>query len=282
MWIHDGRDDVMVRHWAPIGLFCWLLFLGTAAVARAEVKVIELQHRPASEMAAVLAPLLSAEGSVSAYGSKLILKGSARELGEMEKVVRQLDVVRRTLRLALRQSASDLTSGQQEALGGRIGVGGETEVGLSGRFQRTLGTGGQTSDQFLQVLDGEEGYLTIGREVPFTRELAVLAGRHLAVAQRTEFRQVSTGFRVRPQLLGDRVQLELTPHMSSLESPGEGGDLSFSSLTSRVVVPLGQWFNLGGHMESRDELSQAILNRNLGAGQNRHQVYIRVDTGNNQ
>lgn len=272
----------MLRHWLLFGLFCSLLFLAKAGVVFAEVKVIELRHRPASELAAALAPLVGAEGSVSAYGSKLILKGSARELGEIEKVVRQLDVALRTLRLTVRQSASDLTSGQQEALGGRIQSGTEAELELSGRYQRTLGTGVQNSEQFLQVLDGEEGYLTIGREVPFTRELAVLAGRHLAVTQRTDFRQVSTGFRVRPQLLGDRVQLELTPHMSGLNSPNNDGDLTFRSLTSRVVVPLGQWFNLAGHLETRDEVSQAILARNLGAGQSRSQVHIRVDVTNNR
>lgn len=254
-----------------------LLWPGVQNRAYAEVKVVELRHRPATEMAATLEPLLGRESSVSAYGGKLILKGSARELAEMERLVRQLDIQRSTLRLSVRQNASNLSKGQQEALGGGIqtGPGGATE--LAARFERTLGTGSQTSDQFLLVLDGDEGYIAVGREVHYTSELAVLAGRHLAVAQRTEFRHVSTGFRVRPQLLAETVQLELTPHMASLDRQEQGGELTFSTLTTTVVIPLGQWFNLAGHLQSRDEISRAILARSLGSGQTENQIQIKVD-----
>lgn len=270
----------MFRHLVFLLLLSCLLGCFTAGEVLAEVKVIELRHRPASELAVVVEPLLGEQGSVSAYGSKLILKGQAKELDEIEKVVRQLDVDRRTLRLAVRQSASELVSGQEGTLGGRLQTASEAGIELSGRHQRTLSTGSDNSDQFLLVLEGEEGYITVGREVPFTSELAVAAGRHLALAQRTEFRQVSTGFRVRPQLLGETVRLELTPHMSSPDGQANGGDLTFRSLTSTVMVPLGQWFNLAGHLEHRDEVSQAILARRLGVGQSRSQVYIRVDAVN--
>lgn len=271
----------MVRHCLLVWLLGMLLALASAGAVLAEVKVIELRHRPASELAGAVAPLLSGEGSVSAYGGKLILKGSARELAEIEGVVRQLDLPRRTLRLTVRQSSSELNSGQQRALGGRMQAGDESGVEFSGSHQRTLGTGSRSSDQFLLLLDGEEGYIIVGQEVPFTSELAVLAGRHLAMAQRVDFRQVATGFRVRPQLLGESVQLEVTPQMSNLESRDPAGELTFSSLSSKVVFPLGQWFNLAGHLEGQDELSRALLSRQLGAGEARHQVYIRVDAGNN-
>ncbi|MHB1397299.1 MAG: secretin N-terminal domain-containing protein [Trichloromonadaceae bacterium] len=267
----------MLQRWLFVLLLGGLLWPGAQSPAYAEVKVIELRHRPASEMAATLEPLLGRESSVSAYGGKLILKGSAKELAELEQLVRKLDIQRSTLRLSVRQNAGNLSSGQQDALGGRIQTGPGAETELAARFERNLGTGAQTSEQFLLVLDGEEGYIAVGREVPYTSELAVLAGRHLAVAQRTEFRQVSTGFRVRPQLLAEAVQLELTPHMASLDRQQQGGELTFSTLTSKVVIPLGQWFNLAGHLESRDELSRAILARNLGSGQAHSQVHIKVD-----
>lgn len=267
----------MLQRWLFVLLLAGLLWQGVKSPAYGEVKVLELRHRPASEIAATLEPLLGRESSVSAYGGKLILKGSAKELAEIEQLVRKLDIQRTTLRLSVRQNAGNLSSGQQDALGGRILTGPGAETELAARFERTLGTGAQTSEQFLLVLDGEEGYIAVGREVPYTSELAVLAGRHLAMAQRTEFRQVSTGFRVRPQLLAEAVQLELTPHMASLDRQQQGGELTFSTLTSKVVIPFGQWFDLAGHLESRDELSRAILARNLGSGRVHSQVHIKVD-----
>lgn len=267
----------MLQRWWLFLLFVGLLLPAAQTPAHAEVKVVELRHRPADEMAATLEPLLGRDSSVSAYGGKLILKGSAKELAELEQLVRKLDIERSTLRLSLRQSSATLTSGQQQAMGGRIQTGPGASSELSTRFERTLGTGSQNSDQFLLVLDGEEGYIAVGREVPYTSELAVLAGRHLAVAQRTEFRGVSTGFRVRPQVLAEGVQLELTPHMASLDRRDQGGELTFSTLTSTVVIPLGQWYNLAGHLQSRDEISRAILARSLGSGQSHNQIYIKVD-----
>jgi type II secretory pathway component GspD/PulD (secretin) len=272
----------VLQRWWLFLLFVGLLWTTAQTPAHAEVKVVELRHRPADEMAATLEPLLGRDSSVSAYGGKLILKGSAKELAELEQLVRKLDIERSTLRLALRQSSATLTSGQQQAMGGRIQTGPGASSELSTRFERTLGTGSQNSDQFLLVLDGEEGYIAIGREVPYTSELAVLAGRHLAVAQRTEFRRVSTGFRVRPQVLAEGVQLELTPHMASLDRQAQGGELTFSTLTSTVVIPLGQWYNLAGHLESRDEISRAILARSLGSGQSHNQIYIKVDRADDQ
>lgn len=268
---------LVLHRWLLFSLLVGLLLPAAPTPVYAEVKVVELRHRPAGELVATLEPLMGQESSVSAYGGKLILKGSAKELAEIEQLVRKLDMERSTLRLSVRQNASSLTSGQQQAMGGRVQSGAEASSELTARFERTLGTGNQNSDQFLLVLDGEEGYIAIGREVPYTRELAVLAGRHLAVGQRTEFRQVSTGFRVRPQLLAEAVQLELTPHMASLDRQDPGGELTFSTLTSTVVIPLGQWYNLAGNLDSRDEISQAILARTHGSGQSQNQIYIKVD-----
>lgn len=267
----------MLQRYLLILLLGWLLWPVIQNPAYADVKVVELRHRPAAEMVATLEPLMGTGSTVSSYGGRLIFKGPEKDLAEMERLVRQLDIQRSTLRLSVRQSTSNVSSGQQEAIGGGLQGGPRSATELTARFERTLGTGSQASDQFLLVLDGEEGYIAVGREVPYTSELAVVAGRHLAVAQRTEFRQVSTGFRVRTQLLAESVQLELTPHMASMDRQDQGGELTFSTLTSKVVIPLGQWFNLAGHLQSRDEISQAILARNLGSGQSQRQVQIKVD-----
>ncbi len=239
--------------------------------------MLELQHRPAADLAGILEPLLGEGTRLAVSGNRLVLSGGSRELNDLEKVVRQLDSPRRTLRLTVRQTASGVSADGAMEVGAGIRLEDSAEGQVTGRASRTLGTRAQASDQFLLVLDGEEGFIQVGQDVPYTSELAVVGGRHLAVGQSIDFRQVSTGFKVRPWLVGESVRLDVAPHMMALEGGQGRGGLSFSSLVSSVQFPLGHWFNLGGHQEARDDVSRAILSRLAWAGNERREIFIRVD-----
>ena len=254
-----------------------ILMLGFVVQGAAEVRVLELKHRPAADLAATLEPLLGGESRLAVSGQRLILSGSSRELNELEKLVRQLDSPRQTLRLTVRQTADEVSAGSRVTMGTGIQWGESVGGQVTARGGRSLGTRAQAGEQFLMVLDGEEGFILVGQEVPFTSELAVVVGRHPVVGQRTELRKVSTGFRVRPTLVGESVWLEVAPQMMALEGGQGDAEMTFSTLVSSVQVPLGQWFSLGGHQEARDDVSRAILSRTAGVGNERREIFIRVD-----
>jgi len=54
-------------------------------------------------------------------------------------------------------------------------------------------------------------------------------------------------------------------------------EIQFQELTTRVNVPLGQWFDLGGTMANQDEVSREILGTAKRSGESSGQVRVRVE-----
>lgn len=161
--------------------------------------------------------------------------------------------------------------------GGERAVRGGAEDGRTeGGRERRLGNAGRSDEQFLHVLDGESALIAVGREIPFTREIGLLAGRHRALSRAVEYRQVGTGFRVRPRLQGEEVLLEIAPAMTALSSEGED-ELDFHHLVTTVRIPLGQWYNLAGHLSRGDEVSRAVLTLRAGGEREERELWIKVE-----
>ena len=123
----------------------------------------------------------------------------------------------------------------------------------------------QSTAHYIRVLEGEGAFIAVGQEVPFTRDLAVVAGKYNAYARSVEYKTVTTGFWVRPQMAGDKVLLDIAPQLMSVGGQREER-IDFQKLHSRVLVEPGQWVDLAGQMQNSDELSAAIFRLNADSG----------------
>jgi type II secretory pathway component GspD/PulD (secretin) len=123
-------------------------------------------------------------------------------------------------------------------------------------------------------MDGASAFIRIGQSVPFTQQWAVFSQRYAHVAQTTEFQEITTGFAVTPRYVGDEVEVEVTPRIARLNS---GGRIDFEELSTRVRVKPGQWFDLGGTMQGRDEVSRAIMGSGFNTSSRSTGLMIRVD-----
>ncbi len=56
--------------------------------------------------------------------------------------------------------------------------------------------------------------------------------------------------------IGNQIELEITPHIARFNSQGF---FDFEELTTVVRVSLGNWVDIGGTMQSNDEISRKIL-----------------------
>ncbi|WP_305046310.1 secretin N-terminal domain-containing protein [Geoalkalibacter sp.] len=282
-------------------LFVWVLAFCIPVTAFAEVKTVELRHASAEQLLPVVRDLLGPDVRVSGMNNLLIARGSSAELKDFEKIVRQLDTPRRMLRITVRQEINRAESGTRFDASGkitagdmrvetgevareqdRLGIagGGEIEVGAA----RRLGTARDARDQFILVLDGEQARITVGEALPYTREMAVLADRHgaLGYAQGVDFQEVATGFLVRPLLQGEQVLLEVTPFLqdfSRSSSPVTGGAraLTFHEAATRMLVPLGAWFDLGGHLQTDSEVGRSFVSWRTHQEDARRQILVRID-----
>ncbi len=91
-----------------------------------------------------------------------------------------------------------------------------------------------------------------------------------------DYKDVDTGFVVLPEVQGSIVRLEIRPFMTFLDSKNPNR-IVFRDLSSHVIVPLGSWFDLGGHLGSGNGLGREIMGAGTESGTDIHRVRIRVD-----
>lgn len=269
------------------------LWAGMAALAHAaELRTLELKHRSADDLIPIVQPLLEPGASVGGADFRLFIRSSERNFREIQAAVAQIDTPRRRLRIDVEQDQSGASMVRRQELSGDARVGDHTRIivtpragaagamvesdGVRYRVEQRSHTGSLRSGQFLTVLDGGTAFLRVGTVHADIEPFLVLAGNRLRVAAGVVFREVGTGFDVRPRLQNDHVLLEITPRLAFR---GERGDqeVMFQELTTSVRAPLGEWVDLGGTIEHRHEVHRAILGRRAETASDRRALRVKVE-----
>lgn len=280
-----------------VWLFVALLFALQATAVPDDIHVITLKHRPAQELIPVIRPLLDPADAVSAMDYRLLIRTSPKQLANVERVVQQLDVAQRNLTLTVRQGSQAENRGTSQGLSGEVDIGRDARVTLprgenddrgaviehqSGdarlRYQ-TRAERGSASDnrtQTLRVQDGKPAYIRLGQSVPHVKRIISLSGRQLAISQGVEYQNVVTGFEVLPRVQGERVQLDITPRLSSLADPASGL-ANFQELRTTVNVRLGEWVDLGGISGAGENVRRAIVESATAGSTEQRSVWLKVE-----
>jgi len=264
-----------------MGLGC--LLVTVQLLAATEFKIFTLQHRFAEDLAPVIEPMVGADGTVSAIQNQLIVRASPSNMAEIEQLVATLDVARQNLKITVNRQNNALLENNEASVAGRKRIG-NVEIGTK-RFpsnrqgaridieDRQSNT--QTNNmQFINVADGERAFIQIGDLVPFTQEWRTYTRRYVTTQKTTEFVDVSTGFAVRPRMVGNQVELEITPRIRQINN---SGFIDFEELSTVVRVTRGEWVDIGGIMEQKDEVSRAILSKQSNYQNINNQLRVRVE-----
>lgn len=273
----------MKTFFAIIGLLMTIL-LSTASIAANDFKIITLQHRFAEDLLPTIQPMVGDGGTASGIQNQLIIRTTPERMAEIERLVTTLDVERQNLRITVSHQNELQSQNRDISVQGRKRIG-NVEVGTT-TFPRRRQDGVQvgiennqssstsSGNQFINVADGERAFIRVGQAVPFTQEWVTLTRRYTTVQRTTDFVDVSTGFAVRPRSIGNQVELEITPRIAKLN---QSGVIDFEELTTVVRVSKGEWVDIGGIMQQKDDVSRAILSRQSGSQLQNNQLSIRVD-----
>jgi hypothetical protein len=286
------------RNWrsypAVLGL---ALFAGVAGAANDEIRIIQLRHRTVQEIIPLVRPLLGPNDAVTGTDYRLIIRAPEKTVREIERLLAQIDVTRRRLTITVKQAVVGDTARTEQSLSGDVKLGDHARLGLprtASPDDRGLSVGGSAPDslryrtrqstasardentQFVTTQDGQRAYVRVGQSIPHVQKILVLTGRQAIVAQGVQMQNVTTGFDVLPRVHGDRVHLEITPRLSTLENPVTGL-VSFQELTTTVVVKFGDWIDLGGITGSGDEVRRAILESGAARSGERRTVLLKVE-----
>lgn len=261
-----------------------LLSISLCSAAALEFKIITLHHRFAEDLLPVIQPIVGNEGTATAMQNNLIIRTSPEKMAEIEQLVANLDSPRQNLRITVNRQNSSLSARSSIEAGGNKRIG--KTVISNGSYpprqndsvrigiENNQNINSSNSSQFLQVLDGESAFISVGQSIPYTSEWMTLTQRYISVQRSTEFADISTGFAVRPRSVGNQVELEITPRFAQLN---QRGFIDFDTLKTVIRADRGVWINISGIMQENDEVSRAILHSQTGGQSLNNQLLIRVD-----
>jgi len=276
-------------------LLAYIVFSGQAI---AEIRIFELQNRSAGELAEMIRAVVADGAKVAAHKNTLVVNASPDELAEVAGLVASYDRAQRMLRVTVNQgsrlddhtrgvnTSGHLRSGSvavdlnrpDRGDGGSIYItSGGNRINVQARDDRRQED--HKVSQFMTVIEGYPATITVGKAVPFTSQMRTYCRHHPAFVEAIDYQNVDTGFEVLPEVFDETVQLEIRPFMAFLDAQNPN-QIIFHELATKVRLPLGTWYDLGGQMSTQDELSREILGAGRHSTGSGNSIRVRVDLEN--
>ena len=280
------RRALLARIGLVPALFLCPALAPLAGAAELVTEVIPAGYRSAEELAEVLRPLVPEPGSVSGLGSQLVVRTTRENLSELRRVLASIDRPPANLQISVRRSLDAEIRRDLAAARVRLGRGavradvGDPRIrlppggGAGVRLEHSTGTRRDDEHQTLRVLEGREAFIRAGESVPVGERSVVVTGSGAIVSGGTRYEDFTSGFRVRPQLVGERVTLTVVPVRRTLGGDGRAEILEGATTVS---AELGRWIRIAGS----DDVSEASRAGTSGARRlstrRDEALYLKVD-----
>lgn len=261
----------------------WLLLALVAthpAAADQELVTIQLSHRLADEMAALIKPLLDESETVIPNRSMLIVKASPSKIEQILALVKDLDKSRHRLMITVAQG-SGLSA---EVLNARAGIQATIDpryadnirFSARGHVYQTESRGLGDQTQRVQTLDGQTATIVFGEQIPLPTQTITGYGYGVIVNPGIEYVEASTGFAVTPRLTGDQVVIDVAPWSNRMSRDG-GGLIDTQGARTTVEATLGEWVEIGGQVETRSQQDGGLLAHRYSTRTEANRIFIKVE-----
>lgn len=278
-----------------LALVLALLWAGVTLAQQTVLEVITLKYRNADQVVPMLKPLLAPGGTISGMQNKVVVRTTPENLAELRKVLGMVDNAPRRLLISVRQEAAGSDGIDEAELSGSVGND-RARVAVPGAGSQQGGTvvikrgdsrvrvralqsqsaGTDRSVQTLQVLEGNEAFIHVGQSVAIRSGGVTVTTPGAQGAQSTGYRDIGTGFRVRPRVNGDQVTLEISTQRDSVADPN-AQSFNVQRVDSAVSGRLGQWMELGGIGQSSTQHDSGTVYRRSSTGADDRRVFLKVD-----
>lgn len=259
----------------------WLLLIActvlTPALARGQaLEIIPLHNRSAEEIVPQLRPFLEAGASVGGSNSTIFVRASARNMGEIMKLIESLDTPVRRLRISVRQEEIKAADDQGAGVTGSVilGSGAPKVGGVAQIYSSDRHTQRNTHSQ-VQTIDGGRASIHVGQSFFVPLQQYVLTPTGVLVSQTLVQRDLGTGFVAVPKLSGDQVTLEISP--TDLTAASGVGAVNVMRLVTTISGRLGEWLELGGSADTSDANESGITRYGTRSASGRRKVLLKVD-----
>ncbi|TAN71282.1 MAG: hypothetical protein EPN17_01905 [Methylobacter sp.] len=251
----------------------FIALLGNSVfAAETIIEVIPLNHRPASEILPLLAPLLGDTAQLIDNGSNLLVKTTPDRLAEIKTIVNQLDVRQNNLLITVIQSKQTTADELNAAAGIQLNIPVDDPSKSGGRMMtrlyQTQGKNADENTQTVRTLEGVTAHIKAGNVYP--RQNFSVYGYPTT----TEFTEATTGFAVTPKLIGQQVILSVAPWSDKMNGRGQ---IETQDAQSTLRVNLGEWVELGGVGENTNNSTNSALVNTRQIDKSQMHILIKVD-----
>ncbi|HHV48312.1 MAG TPA: hypothetical protein GXX56_05025 [Rhodocyclaceae bacterium] len=226
-------------------LLCCMLWTGLAA---AQLEVIPLKSRTVDEVLPVLLPLVEPGGTLTGMNNQLFLRSSPANQAEIKRALAAIDRPARRLVIHVALDRQQVQADRGAAVSGQVTLGNRSGVNGRGEVWDTRSTRGENSAQRVQVVDGGQAFIQVGRSLPLPLRQAVIGPGGAMVQESIVYHDVGSGFYARPRVNGERVTLDISQHNDRQTGRRHGapGAIATQELSTTVSGRLGEWIELGG------------------------------------
>lgn len=265
----------------PLVIGVLLLGVGYASTVFADypIEVIELRSRSYDEILPVIQPLVGSDGTVAGMGNSLVIMAAPERLARIKQLLTELDRPPKRLLITVgnEEDRAHSSSGYRASAdiktgNGQIGINSPGYPVDSSRAQVQLHDGSstttQSSQQFVQAMEGQSAYISSGLSVPLQTTERYYGGAVPYQRSTTQYHDVTRGFYVIPRVSGDTVTLEISQHD---DKPGRRyGVVDTQRVDTVVHGRLGEWLDLGGV-----DTTQAVHQGGLGRSVNSREGHLQ-------
>lgn len=265
-----------------------------------EIRLIDLHSRSASEMIPILRPMLSPGGALNGSEYQLMIRTTPENLAQLEEIIAKLDSVPQQLLIHVSYSGDKRSQENEASVSGSyesgtigINIGPDRSVQERGMEIRSQGEGGHakahvygsiqenssTRSHRVRALEGKWTLIQAGQSVPYSSRTVIQTPNGPRIQQITKYKDVTSGFEVRPRISGNRVTLDIRPFYNRLTNRTRG-NIDTTEITTTVSGRLGEWIEIGSLGESEKQYSQGIVSSRDQQKRDRQRVYLKVESLN--
>ncbi|WP_028693708.1 secretin N-terminal domain-containing protein [Pseudomonas cremoricolorata] len=232
------------------------LLLCSSFACQAATAVLPLEHRSSAQLLPTAQAFIGSEGTVSAFENKLVVDASQPRIDELRTLLQQLDTAPKRLLISVDTQDSNFQDTR-----------GNARIIRHGTRNREGGL------QQIRASEGQPALIQVGQSVPFTSTSSDGYGR---VQSDTEYRNVTQGFYVTPQVMGNTVQLQISSNNDRI-SRERADVVNVQSTDTTVSGELGTWIILAGfNQQSQADRTPGRLSYSTQQGENMT-LRVKVD-----
>lgn len=251
------------------------ILLAWSFTAVAATEVLTLNYRTSDELMPTAKSFLGSEGSVNAYGNKLIVNAEPGKISELRELLSQLDTAPKRLLISVDTSDNSVQNDQGYSVNGSVrSQNGRTSANGQGRIIN-YGTASRDGGvQQVQANEGTPALIQVGTSVPITN---VQTDAYGYPQSNTQYRSVTRGFYVTASVTGDIVHLSISTNNDRM-SLQQTDAIKVQSTDTQVSGRLGEWITLAGVSDQSRADERGVARRYSTQGRDDMTLRVKVES----